>query len=164
MTKVRKAEAVRIGRFYNSPTYYSWSGAKARCRDPKSKSWPNYGGRGITFAPEWDDFRVFILHMGVRPPGTTLDRINNDRGYEPGNCRWADKKTQANNRRRPEVRHDLLRAARLVAEAYAIARNEPHTPEDGLKWQVLLMHVNKAQELIAKRAAGYPRPSEKPGI
>ena len=78
-------------------TYVSWESARNRCRNPNSDSF--YGDRGISFAPEWNDFNQFLADMGERPEGSTLDRINNDKGYEPGNCRWATPKQQAFNRR-----------------------------------------------------------------
>lgn len=86
--------------YSRSREYSSWNQAKQRTTDPNHAKYASYGGRGIRMAKEWvDDFPAFFEHMGFRPPGTTLDRIDNDRGYEPGNCRWATAKEQARNTR-----------------------------------------------------------------
>ncbi len=83
-----------------TPTYAAWVSAKSRCFNPKNKDFKNWGGRGISMCQEWaDDFLAFCRHMGPRPDGLTLDRKDNDGDYEPGNCRWATWKEQAQNKR-----------------------------------------------------------------
>lgn len=81
-----------------SPTYWSWSGMRQRCGNPKNTAYPRYGALGITVCQEWQSFANFVADMGERPAGTTLDRIDNSLGYAKANCRWADTKTQARNK------------------------------------------------------------------
>lgn len=91
-----------------TPEFRSWQQMLERCNRPKHKSYAYYGGRGITVCPEWLDFAQFIKDVGYKPtPQHTLDRINNDGNYEPGNVRWATRWEQAHNCR-PRKRKKML--------------------------------------------------------
>ncbi len=87
----RRAEHVALGHIVQ------------RCTNPRHPDWPNYGGRGIVVADEWrgrGGFDRFLAHVGPKPTaGHSIDRIDNDRGYEPGNVRWATRSEQNQNTR-----------------------------------------------------------------
>ena len=83
-----------------SPEYSVWEGMKERCFNSACDAYPYYGGRGITVCARWrDNFQMFFDDVGPKPPGASIDRIDNDRGYEPGNVRWAPMSVQNLNRR-----------------------------------------------------------------
>lgn len=90
------------------PEYSVWAGMKQRCFNPKAPSYRYYGGRGITVCQRWrESFAAFVADMGPRPsPEHSIDRINNDGNYEPGNCRWTTWDVQANNRSAPKATED----------------------------------------------------------
>ncbi|MGC4008855.1 MAG: hypothetical protein QM805_07690 [Pseudomonas sp.] len=82
------------------PLYATWCNIKARCDNPSHPQFQDYGGRGITYTAAWDDFPAFLSDVGEKPyPEASLDRINNDGDYHPGNVRWADRVTQRRNSR-----------------------------------------------------------------
>jgi hypothetical protein len=83
------------------PLYKLWSGMIQRCEYKKHVSYKDYGGRGITVCARWrNSFQAFLDDMGERPKGTTLDRNDNNKGYNKANCRWATHSEQSANRRR----------------------------------------------------------------
>lgn len=80
-----------------SRTYRSWKSMIQRCTNPNVPRFNRWGGRGIKVCDRWADFENFLADMGERPVGMSLDRINNDGNYEPGNCRWATPTEQRMN-------------------------------------------------------------------
>lgn len=92
-------------------TYCAWDNMLRRCANPNHPGWNDYGGRGIKVCERWFSFVNFVADMGEAPKGLELDRIDNDGSYEPGNCRWTDRTTQARN-----SRHALLNveAAKVI--------------------------------------------------
>jgi hypothetical protein len=120
--------------------YGAWRAAKHRCTNQKSAAYPSYGGRGITMCDEWmNDPRAFYRDMGPCPKGLSLDRIDNNRGYSPDNCRWTDQKTQSRNQRRGiSITHDGLT---LPIKEWA--------ERTGIDYRTLLMRWRKGLDLFA---------------
>ena len=109
-----------------SPEYHCWRGMVYRCSPKNKTDYSNYAGRGISVCERWrgkGGFENFLADMGQRPAGMSLDRWPNQNGnYEPGNCRWATAKEQANNRRKRKTGYRrLTKAARMRLEVSALA-------------------------------------------
>lgn len=101
-----------------TPTYIAWVEARKRCHSPQNKRFPYYGGRGISVCERWrDSFEAFLSDMGECPIGLTLERLDNERGYEPENCIWASKQQQSRNRRSVKANPVIVREIRLLVAA-----------------------------------------------
>lgn len=136
-----------------SPEYQSWQHIKSRCHNPRDAAYANYGGRGIAVCARWrESFVAFFDDMGLRPSsGHSIDRINNDGNYEPGNCRWATETQQARNMRTnvpvPGLASSIAGAAELTGLNRDMLRARIHrglTPE-----QVISPESMEPQRLIA---------------
>lgn len=102
---LQKERVTRHG-LTQSPEYRTWAGMKERCSSPKSISWKNYGARGISVYEGWhNNFMAFYRHIGPRPSDQySIERINNDGNYEPGNVKWATRLEQVANTRERVLR------------------------------------------------------------
>jgi len=85
------------------PLYVTWKDMHKRCISPNNGAYKYYGARGIRVCERWREFWNFVEDMGERPPGTTLDRIDNTGHYEPSNCRWATQIEQQRNTRNTKM-------------------------------------------------------------
>jgi hypothetical protein len=99
------------------PLYGTWCAMWSRCNNPNNPSYPRYGGRGIMVCERWASFEAFCADMGERPPGLTLERVDNHKGYCPENCCWGTRKTQARNRRSNRIIETTPWGPVTVAEA-----------------------------------------------
>lgn len=144
------------GRRWNSPTYNTWVSMKQRCFSEDCDSYPDYGGRGITIQDDWHDFENFLRDMGVRPEGTTLDRIDPNGDYTKENCRWASTKQQALNKRNTvlvEYRGELRPLMELC---------EQHGVPYQRVWSRIFNHGYDTETALTKPPRSGPKTCTKP--
>lgn len=125
--------------FFGTRIYNIWAGMKRRCYDPRVEQYKNYGGRGISYCKEWEDFKGFCewaMANGYKE-GLTIDRINVNGDYEPNNCRWISQSKQSRNTRRNKIlkykgqEHCAIEWAEIL----------------GLNYNTLLTHLRKGMSV-----------------
>jgi len=129
--------------------YDVWRAMLARCGNPNNNSFARYGGRGIKVCEQWLAFENFLADMGRRPPHSALERIDNDKGYGPENCRWATMTEQARNKSDSRfvtyqgTRMALAEAAERSGVAYSVvhARIRLGWPEE--RWFIPQLFTTK---------------------
>ncbi len=122
--------------------YRIWGHMRERCTNPKHKSFPRYGGRGIAVCARWDDFNNFLCDMGRRPSLMhSIDRIDNDGNYEPGNCRWSLPSEQGKNRSDNKIDAEIAARIRLahgsqesIAAEFGVSQSLVSLVKTGKAW------------------------------
>jgi hypothetical protein len=130
---LRHGHAHRAGM---SKTYTTWAGMVARCLTPSATGYAQYGGAGVTVCSQWLDFETFLADMGEAPAGMTIDRIRNEKGYEPGNCRWATRQEQNENRRSVRVVEFNGESMNLTQWARKLGLSKAAMYERVAKWPI----------------------------
>ena len=139
-----KTKRTTHGMSGDTKAYRAWSSMITRCFNENCKAWANYGGRGVKVCARWLKFENFFADVGNPTAGQSLDRINTDGDYEPGNVRWADSKTQARNRRVVRLNETAVAAMRSgklhpldVVESTGCKRSTAYAARRGQNWKGL---------------------------
>jgi hypothetical protein len=153
-----------------TPTYRSWRAMLQRCSRVNHRDWPRYGGRGIKVCERWlHSFEAFLEDMGPRPQDRTLDRIDVNGNYEPGNCRWASGQVQAANTRCADTIPAFGQTRHLAewSEIYGVHRSTIREricrgwpPEEA----VSVPPLRKGKEFLHANAPRLPRRERYPGV
>lgn len=115
------ARNLKHGQAGRTTEYRSWTAMLRRCENPNTDDWPRYGGRGIRVCARWHEFVNFYADMGRKPgPKYSIDRLDNDRDYEPDNCQWATPKQQARNKLQPQRQEACGRGHRYEPGSYRV--------------------------------------------
>jgi len=125
MTDLITDEQVAQGLMMDIPEYKSWMSMRGRCLVKSNGAFNRYGGRGISICDEWlNSFEQFCKDMGPRPKGMSIERINNDGDYEPGNCKWATITEQNRNRRSNKLTLYQARVIRWILRTGAFTQEQ----------------------------------------
>lgn len=138
--------SMKHGMSKTSRTYRTWKEMRNRCTNPKASNFKWYGGKGVFVCLRWQNFETFLADMGERPAGMTIDRIDNLRGYEPGNCRWATNfeqtRKQAKNKLTERLAQELRTdrksgmSYRALGAKYGISATTAHRCVIGAIWAI----------------------------
>lgn len=141
----RSCPAGAVGGRRVGPEYSVWQGMRTRCGNKNHVAWHRYGGRGIRVCDKWSCYEAFLADVGPRPSAAhTLDRVDNDGNYEPGNVRWALPSEQANN----NSRNRIIAYAGIADTVTNIAIRFGRRPQ--------LIHSRLAQGWTIERAINFP--------
>jgi hypothetical protein len=150
-------EDLRGPRGRRTSEYYTWTGMRQRCFNPKSCGYHHYGGRGITVCARWLSFDNFIADMGPKPfKNYSLERIDVNGNYEPDNCIWADVKTQNGNRRNTQK---VVYDGRLMSRGEA--REISGWSKDTIQYRMGVMGMSLEEALATEKTRKGPEPTRR---
>ena len=131
----------------HSRTYKIWTGMRARCSNPRLKSYKSYGGKGVHVCDQWNSFETFLADMGECPKGYSIERINPAGNYEPENCKWIPLQEQHNNKQKlnfcvlegermrlRQADKKLGRTLGYLSNWYVRGKEPPHIPNLKFEW------------------------------
>ena len=167
LLKEKVKERVTTHGFSSTPTYHVWEHMIQRCTNPKDKRFKAYGGRGITVCKRWHTFINFLEDMGEKPEHLSIERVNNNKGYSPDNCKWATRKEQNSNTRRNRLithnkeTHTLSEWAAIKNKNYQTLRarlNRSKWPIEMALEEGNCKGINMKKKDTAKKGTKKPMP------